>query len=1130
MERSIKRRFSAIAITLSLVLGAVVIASFLDDQTRLFNDGATASTPTIVMSSDNNRFFNSGSSDTSKSGTGTLNSEQGTPLIFGYSGFSGTISSSSWHTVHSASSSGSSVSGRFYNTDKITDLTSISITSETAGSIGVYWSGTEAFSDSTDVSSVETDCEIHAFTANSSYTFTFNDDHPNYFMVTNSNGSTDTNSGAMTITNATVVFGCQTDYYHSLTVTSENEVAGTVSGSGYYCAGKDVTVVATSNDGYHFLGWYNGDNQVSTSSSYTFSMPADSYSLIARFEEWEEVKFISDASTVLNALPSDFAYGMDMSEVYELEDLGANYTDKDGNAIDVFEIIKAAGVNSVRFRLWVDPFSANSGLSYGGGSNSLDVDLAMAKRAYDAGLNICIDFHLSDIYTDPDTQIAPKSWTSASAYGTNTYNHVYDSLNAFKSAGITVSSVQIGNETVSYVCGRAITNSSGTMNDSAKTIFQNGLNAAKAVFSDITTIIHVTADYNTDRGTSRTFYLPFINAGLTNLDVIGFSYYPYYHGASVGISNLTTQLNAVAEAGYDVMVMETAWGYTDAWTEDTNNTFYTTNDSTSTANVTDCGYDTSTQAQTTELYDIIKVLSELPNNHGKGIYYWGADWYPVSGTQWISKTGMYYAEVNPGTDYPVTDTQKEPADDDTYTLGDTTTTYKNGCKATWANQALFDYDGQALPSLYTYKNFKDNDNLVSTDTVVGPYYGTGNLEYTCSLDEVSSLSLPTTVTCATELGRKVDGTVTWTLPTITEDGDYVATGTVTSSTYSGTISADIHVVTNVLTDGGFEGQTSGSAITNSTTSPWDITTSNTTVAATTSNVRSGSLAAEFYGGNSSAADTFTLSQTVTISDTGYYDFEIYARGIANTNVYDGAGSAIYLYYQIGTETAVVDTANPLLDFTTVNTSYTLYTLSDIYVEEGDELTVGVQGSLYWNNAYGAFDDAVLRETLPTGFRDGSFENQEAGSTFSSPWTVTNNGMDRVQIEEGTNLLVDTTASSAKYLEFYTSVAASFTLTQTFTIAEASLYQLTFYNRLSWISSTENYYSSFSITVAGDGWTFTEDDYPSWPFWNNANGQLIEALTFNAQAREEITITLDISLKAGAWGCMDEFAVKPYTAS
>lgn len=65
-------------------------------------------------------------------------------------------------------------------------------------------------------------------------------------------------------------------------VTANNPALGTVSGSGSFTLGEDVTVVATPAANATFAGWYKNGARVSTSASYTFAL-AGNTTLIAQF-------------------------------------------------------------------------------------------------------------------------------------------------------------------------------------------------------------------------------------------------------------------------------------------------------------------------------------------------------------------------------------------------------------------------------------------------------------------------------------------------------------------------------------------------------------------------------------------------------------------------------------------------------------------------------------------------------------------------------------------------------------------------------------------------------------------------------------------------------------------------------
>jgi len=76
-----------------------------------------------------------------------------------------------------------------------------------------------------------------------------------------------------------------------LTVLSEDATKGTVTGSGTYKYQSSVTVTAAPATGYYFGGWYNGDEKVWKSASYTFSMVGEDTTLTAKWLDGKEKGF-----------------------------------------------------------------------------------------------------------------------------------------------------------------------------------------------------------------------------------------------------------------------------------------------------------------------------------------------------------------------------------------------------------------------------------------------------------------------------------------------------------------------------------------------------------------------------------------------------------------------------------------------------------------------------------------------------------------------------------------------------------------------------------------------------------------------------------------------------------------------
>ena len=76
--------------------------------------------------------------------------------------------------------------------------------------------------------------------------------------------------------------------WYKITLTRNNTSAGTISSlTDTYVVGDQVTIIATTNAGYTWLGWYDGDTKVSegTSLSYTFTMGEESKTYTAKWEK-----------------------------------------------------------------------------------------------------------------------------------------------------------------------------------------------------------------------------------------------------------------------------------------------------------------------------------------------------------------------------------------------------------------------------------------------------------------------------------------------------------------------------------------------------------------------------------------------------------------------------------------------------------------------------------------------------------------------------------------------------------------------------------------------------------------------------------------------------------------------------
>ncbi len=84
---------------------------------------------------------------------------------------------------------------------------------------------------------------------------------------------------------------------------------------------------------------------------------------------------------------SFFARGADIGWLSEMEAAGIKFYMSNGTQADCISVLKSKGINSLRFRVWVDPEN--------GWCGQADV-VKMAVRAKNAGMRVMINFHYSD--------------------------------------------------------------------------------------------------------------------------------------------------------------------------------------------------------------------------------------------------------------------------------------------------------------------------------------------------------------------------------------------------------------------------------------------------------------------------------------------------------------------------------------------------------------------------------------------------------------------------------------------------------------------------------------------------------------------------------------------------------------
>jgi arabinogalactan endo-1,4-beta-galactosidase len=248
---------------------------------------------------------------------------------------------------------------------------------------------------------------------------------------------------------------------------------------------------------------------------------------------------------------ADFASGADIGWLSQMEASGYVFYNDSGVQENCMQILKEHGINSLRFRVWVNPT--------GGWCGKKDV-ATMVHRADSMGFRVMIDFHYSDTWADPGSQTKPVAWEndSLSQLLTDIYNHTYTVLDTIKSLGITPEWVQVGNETnngMLWPDGKA----SASMANFAAMV-TSGYNAIKAIDSTIKVIVHVSNGYN-----SSTFKWIFdgLKSNGGKWDVIGMSLYPSTTDWSTKNAQCLSNISYMqSRYGSEVMICEVGMTYT----------------------------------------------------------------------------------------------------------------------------------------------------------------------------------------------------------------------------------------------------------------------------------------------------------------------------------------------------------------------------------------------------------------------------------------------------------------------------------------------------------------------------------------------------------------------------------------
>jgi arabinogalactan endo-1,4-beta-galactosidase len=311
------------------------------------------------------------------------------------------------------------------------------------------------------------------------------------------------------------------------------------------------------------------------------------------------------------------------------------------------QILADVGMNRGRLKVWINPAD---------GYNDAAHVVATAQRIKAAGMQLLVDFHYSDRWADPGAQTVPAAWAgfTPAQLAVAVHDHTRAVLDALAAAGITADYVQVGNEInpgMLWPWGQTwdVNTSDGVTGaqwDNLASFLTAGAQAVREVSPTTRVILHLT---NINNGiSSLIWWFDEITARSVPFDVIGLSYYGYWHGSLADLQGAISTLSARYDR--DVLIIETAYPFTLA------------DDAPTWENVINLptelvpGYPATPVGQAAEQRAVQDAVASAPGGRGLGTVYWEPAWTSAAGNGW------------------------DPADP--------------ASGNAWENQALFDFDGR----------------------------------------------------------------------------------------------------------------------------------------------------------------------------------------------------------------------------------------------------------------------------------------------------------------------------------------------------------------------------------------------------------------------------------------------------
>jgi len=308
------------------------------------------------------------------------------------------------------------------------------------------------------------------------------------------------------------------------------------------------------------------------------------------------LRFLFLFAPVMLCRADDFAFGADFSFLPQAESQGKVF--KDGSiAAPGLQIFRNHNYNWARFRIFVEPVQEHL-------PNDLAYTIAAARDAKKLGYKLLLDFHYAASWADPGKQPTPPQWRDLSHAdrAQAVFDYTRQTIAAFANAGVLPDVVQPGNEITHGILwpdGKVPAHWDNFADYLRAGI--NGVEAGRGSGPRPKILLQLAED---GKPKSTQYFFDKIDEYKIPYDVMGFSYYPWWHGSLDQLrTNLTFAANRYKKA---IFVVETAYYWKpNGETRDKDHPFPET-----------------PEGQRDFLDALTRVVMETPDGLGQGVFWW----------------------------------------------------------------------------------------------------------------------------------------------------------------------------------------------------------------------------------------------------------------------------------------------------------------------------------------------------------------------------------------------------------------------------------------------------------------------------------------------------------------------------